>query len=94
MKIALYRAGDTHTVRGIKCEVCRCEFLVMEDRLKEGWVKDPKELCAVAEAEDKPEETEPKQIDPIRQAAKDAGIDGWEKKRIKTLEAELNGNKD
>ena len=25
----------------------------------------------------------------IRQAAKDAGIEGWEKKRIKTLEAEL-----
>lgn len=91
MTIAVYKKGNSVTVRGIECDVCRCEFLEMEDKLNNGWVKDPSELV---ETEETKEVETPKQLDPIRQKAKDAGIDGWDKKRIKTLEAELNGNKD
>jgi len=95
MTIALFKKGNSVNVKGIDCDVCRCSFGEMEDKLKEGWVKDPKELESVDETEatEKKEEV-PKQIDPIRQKAKDAGIEGWDKKRIKTLEAELNGDKD
>ena len=99
MTIALYKSGDTHTVRGIKCEIIRCEFLQMEDRLKEGYVKDPSELESTEEVTEVIEPVEEikeveKTYDPIRLKSKDAGIDGWETKRIKTLEGLLNGDKD
>jgi len=105
MTIALFKKGNSVNVRGIDCDVCRCSFGEMEDKLKEGWVKDPKELDSVDDGGiddgdttplDEPETAEktPNQIDPIRLKAKEAGIDGWEKKRIKTLEGLLNGDKD
>lgn len=49
-----------------------------------GWsVTDP-----TAEPVSAPDEAE--EINPVRAAAKEAGIDGWDTKRIKTLEAELS----
>lgn len=36
----------------------------------------------------------PEELHPVRLAAKEAGIDGYEKKRIKTLEGELDELKD
>ena len=96
MKIALYKAGDTHEVRGIKCEVIRCEFRQLDDKLKLGYVKDPSELYATEEVTEviEPVVEVEKKLNPVRQAAKDAGIEGWDMKRIKTLEALLDGNKD
>ena len=90
--IQLYKKGNTHTVRGIKCEVCNFNLNELEHRLKEGWVKDPSEL--VIEKEEGPikEHVELKKTDPdhpVRQEAKEKGIEGWDTKQLKTLEKEL-----
>jgi len=79
--ISLYKEGSTHTARGVQCEIVRCKPKNMAWHLERGCVKDPKELL-------KQEETAT--INPIRLQAKEAGIDGWETKRIKTLEGLLN----
>jgi len=79
--ISLYKEGSIHTVRGVLCEIVRCKPKNMQWHLERGCVKDPKELL-------KPRETDT--INPIRLQAREAGIDGWETKRIKTLEGLLN----
>lgn len=87
MAIQLYRAGDTHEVRGIACEVANFESHELDRLLAEGWAKDPREIGGVPEDPDT--EAVPDTINPVRIQAKEAGIEGWENKRIKTLEAEL-----
>lgn len=46
MALQLYRKGNTHTVRGIECEVINVSlaehFQLLESG--EGWVRDPSEL--------------------------------------------------
>jgi len=42
--IALYRAGKTHTVRGIVCEIGRFPLEQMEEKLQLGWLKTPEEI--------------------------------------------------
>jgi hypothetical protein len=71
----LYRVGDTHTVDGVKCEMILVEFDQLEPHLSAGWSAD----LPSAELSD----------DEVREAAKAAGIDGWDVKRLKTLRAEL-----
>jgi catabolite regulation protein CreA len=53
--IQLYRKGDTHEIRGVTCEVCNFDISMMNEMLKEGWVKDPAELVE-ASTEVVPEE--------------------------------------
>ncbi len=94
MAIQLYKAGDTHTVRGIECEVCNFDLAELDLRLSEGWVKDTSELevtGASSEGNQDAEAPEEININPVRLKAKEAGIEGWQNKRIKTLEAELEG---
>ncbi len=94
MAIQLYKAGDSHEVRGIKCEVANFKPAELEARLAEGWAKSPEDIGngdkqeEIKEAE---EELFEEEIDPaeVRERAKVAGIEGWEKKRIKTLINEL-----
>jgi len=91
MAIQLYKAGNSHTVNGIECEVKNFDFGEMELMLSQGWVKSPDETVESAATEvvvETSQETDTN-INPVRLAAKEAGIDGWENKRIKTLEAEL-----
>jgi len=89
--IQLYKSGNSHTVRGIECEVKNFDFEEMELMLSQGWVKDPSEIgeSAPTEVIEETPAVSDTNINPIRLAAKEAGIDGWETKRIKTLEAEL-----
>ena len=89
MAIQLYRAGDTHEVRGILCEVGNFEPHELDVLLAQGWAKDPKDIGGVPE--EPKAEIEPDTLNPVRLQAKEAGIEGWENKRIKTLEAELAG---
>jgi len=90
MAIQLYKAGTTHTVRGIECEAKNFAPREMDLMLSQGWVKDPSELGESApEVEVKTSQETDTNINPVRLKAKEAGIDGWENKRIKTLEAEL-----
>ena len=88
MAIQLYRAGDTHEVRGILCEVGNFEPHELDALLAQGWAKDPKDIGGekIDEVPDVPDS-----LHPVRLQAKEAGIEGWENKRIKTLEAELAG---
>ena len=87
MAIQLYRAGDTHEVRGILCEVGNFEPHELDALLAQGWAKDPKDIGG----EESVSEDVPDTLNPVRLQAKEAGIEGWENKRIKTLEAELAG---
>lgn len=92
MAIQLYKQGTTHTVRGIECEVKNFDFDDMALKLSQGWVKDPSELSIQADTAPVEETSEDSDtnIHPVRLKAKEAGIDGWDKKRIKTLETELS----
>ena len=96
MAVALYRKGNTHTIRGIECEMQRFDNQHFESYLQEGWVIDPKLLAEPANepANDPVSQFEGGTITPqqVRESAKQAGIEGWDIKRIKTLEAELNDN--
>ena len=88
--IQLYRKGCTHTVRGIECELGNFQATELETMLSDGWVKDPSELTESKPEKASIETMETKELHPVRQAAKDAGIAGWDTKRIKTLEQVLN----
>lgn len=75
MGVVLYRKGNTHTNRGIKCEACVFPVDRMQANLNAGWVTDPREL--VDEGEE------------IRNMAKLAGIRNWKTAKIETLKEKL-----
>lgn len=97
MDIQLYKEGNTHTVRGVPCELCNFHIEDMESALKDGWYRKPGEWLKEAKSETQEEQKEMPKSDPnhpVRQAAKEADIDGWDSKRISTLEKELNGTQE
>ena len=88
--IALYKHGETHTVDGINCHIGRFNNSELQYRLSEGWVLSPQEL-----EKSKGEKVEVKEIEitenprEIRMAAKKAGIDDWDRARVRTLKDKL-----
>lgn len=86
MAIQLYKAGDDHVINGIGCEITNCEIGSLQPMLSIGWHTSPGDWL------EKEEEKEP-EPGSTRGKAKAAGIEGWETKRIKTLEAELDEQK-
>ncbi len=79
----LYREGDTHKKNGHPCDLIMVEPRNIEHYVSIGWsTKWP--------IEKKVEEGISN--DDIREAAKEAGIDGWDTKRISTLKGLLNGD--
>lgn len=91
MALQLYRKGDTHNVRGIECELVNIRHDQVDEYLAQGWVRDPKEIDEPEKPDNVVElkKTDPKH--PVRQKAKEAGIDGWKTRSISKLEAELDG---
>ncbi len=95
MAIQLYREGTTHNVRGIECELMNCDIADLNYYVDQGWSTSPETLEIPIESDDLPAEggpipdPAPQDINPIRLRAKEAGIDGWDTKNFKTLEAEL-----
>lgn len=81
--IVLYRDGDTHEINGVKCEMGRFKNSALKAMLSAGWRVTPEA-----------EESNVVDISPdiIRAKARDAGIEGWETKRIKTLQKALGDN--
>lgn len=75
----------------IACELVTVELL--EGQLGGGWKLSEEELkedyVPITQEDADTNNSGKLSADEIRQAAKNAGIDGWENKRIKTLEAEL-----
>lgn len=56
MSVVLYRKGNTHTIRGIKCEVGLFNHYEIEVQLKNGWYKSPKEAYGLLKDEKSNEE--------------------------------------
>lgn len=66
------------------------EANLLDAQLQAGWTVDKESLNDSITKEDADTNQSGKlSVEEIRAAAKEAGIDGWESKRIKTLEAEL-----
>ena len=89
MATKLYREGTTHCVNGITCEVRLFDRGNPLDFIGiDGW-------CAIPEDINKDNKTDDDKwsgytSDEIRELAKEAGIDGWDTKRIHTLTEVLN----
>ncbi len=95
MAIQLYKEGTSHNVKGVECEVKNFNISELEEKLAEGWVKSPSEIGGETVSEAPIETMESAEeiketTHPVRMAAKEAGIDGWDTRRIGTLEAELS----
>lgn len=106
MSIVLYKEGNTHNVRGIRCITQKFEghvdFEVLE---RNGWVKSPEMISPDTRGSDKisPEidsegsnrhveaktQKEEYSDEAIRQIAKNAGIENYGRKWIRTLKKEL-----
>ena len=100
--VKVYRAGTTHEVRGIQCEMAYVEPEVLKHKIAAGWVLQPEKII-VEEVIEMPaiETKDPEPVKPemktsrqnpkkIREAAKKAGIEDWEKARISTLKDKLD----
>ena len=96
MASQLYRPGNTHNVRGVECELGNFNAYELTDRINEGWYRTPGEWLKETKEEpaEQPEIAKSDPNHPVRQAAKEADIDGWGSKRISTLEKELDGPKE
>lgn len=89
MACVIYREGKGTIEHGIVCESTTCEIEHLEGLLNHGWsVNPPGYMPEPAEEVEKPEEEE-KELNPVRIKAKEAGIEGWDTKRIATLEKML-----
>ena len=84
MASILYRPGKGHIIDGVECDMVVVEFDQYEAHLSAGWSADlPGTQSLDADGDGVVE------ADEVRQAAKEAGIEGWDTKRIKTLRAAL-----
>ena len=81
MSCVVYREGKGHFEHGIECEAARVDIDQLEAHLNSGWSVNPPGYVTEVADEDPADDT--------RAAAKAAGIEGWDTKRIKTLKAAL-----
>lgn len=84
MTCLIYREGKGTIEFGIECESTTCDVEHLDGLLAAGWLRDPPGYKAPEVV--KEEEPSEESIHPIRLAAKEAGVDGWDTKRITTLE--------
>ena len=95
MSIALYKPGNAHIVRGVRCEYKICEGHSLKQHLKDGWFLSPEDCYLEPEevVEEpvpyEPESTETEKKTAVREAAKEAGISNWYNKSIERLVEEL-----
>lgn len=83
MGCVVYKQGDTHNVKGVKCELKVVTIGQFKEYLSDGWFASPEEAYADKNDSGKLSNEE------IRMAAKEKGLDNWEKGRIKTLKEAL-----
>lgn len=105
MSFMLYKNGDKHVIFGKKCTYQIFADDDVENALKNGWYLHPSKLPQeevingetvltddIIEAEFEEVDTNKSgklSNEEVRSAAEKAGIDGFEKKQIKTLKKEL-----
>jgi len=68
MGIALYKPGDTHEIRGVKCTMEVFEIWQLDSCLKDGWKKNPQDTLEVENATATKEEK--KQTKKVKQSKK------------------------
>ena len=56
MAVQLYKKGDTHVIRGVKCEMAVFPVPYMHSALQQGYVADPQDLI------EKPVEVKPEAV--------------------------------
>lgn len=88
MATKLYRAGKSHCVNGIECEVRLFPHNGLSFIGLHGWCSSPEDINKV----DKTDEWADYTPDQIRELAKDQDIEGWDSKRITTLKEVLSGS--
>ena len=54
MAVQLYKKGNTHTIRGVECEMVTYPVSYLHSALQQGYVTDPQKLV------EKPAEEKPK----------------------------------
>ena len=96
MAIQLYKKGNTHTVRGIECEIGTFDEYSYLHNLDNEWFYSPEECYSDVDAALAKKLAEccvvledPKEN--IRLIAKKAGIRNWHNKKIENIEKELEG---
>ena len=101
MSIMLYRKGESHNVRGIKCEAKAFDEYSYLHELNNGWCYSPKKVNEKPDQTDKAEEYYLLYLDAgskeerdrleikIRETAKAFGINNWHNSKITTLLTKL-----
>lgn len=90
MTCIVYREGRGTIEFGIECESAACEIEYLEGMLADGWsinppgYEPPKPEMVEASEDESDDGDAP--INPVRLEAKEAGIEGWDTKRIGTLQ--------
>jgi hypothetical protein len=88
MSVALYKAGSTHTIKGIECEMKLFNENSFTNMLGSGWFYSPSECYEEAtEPEDKLDSLDDNEV---RSIAKECGIKNWHNKKIARLKAEID----
>lgn len=106
MGVMLYKEGDKHEIRGVKCQFVVVPNRSLQGHLAQGWKTRVEDLYPDAEPEEAPtvaasqpdipkfSATPPPrrsqaEVQRIRQRAKEAGIEGWDRRQVGKLEKEL-----
>ncbi len=109
MGVMLYKEGDKHTVRGVKCEFVVVKNRSLKGYLALGWktrvedlyqdepqappVATPKpdlqKFSATPPSTTAPPRRTKAESEAIRQEARAAGIEGWDRRQIGKLKLEL-----
>ena len=85
--IMVFRAGDSHEFKGIKCELKRIENWQLNNYLELGWLVSPPDSQEI--------QNEPiaVKLNDTRAVARSLGIEGWRTRRFSTLRDLINDAK-
>ncbi len=89
MGISLYRKGNTHTIRGVVCEMQVFKVKALKNCIDTGWHASPADIEKPSFKEADTNNTGLLSIPELRAAAKVAGLRNWHNKKPDTLKKEL-----
>lgn len=87
--VLLYKEGKSKIIRGVECDFVRVLIRDIDSYLSKGYKKSVTELYKPTFEEVDTNQSGALSTDEIRAAAKKAGIEKWDTKRVKTLKKEL-----
>lgn len=89
MSIMLFKDGEKNIYKGVKCEWKICDHRELEHWLGQGYVTSVNDL----NKEQSPLEDQEMPMEELRELAKKAGVENWEKAKRKTLLKALEDDK-